>query len=83
MRVLLSSSLLKSKVWPKVLKTFYFCSNYVMGGQLFLLHNVFGTFSFLISFFLLNLPTHSKELLRGAREFVENHYNFRLPEFFF
>lgn len=53
-----------------------------MRGQLFLLHNVFGTFSFPISLFLPNLLTHNMELLRGPREYGENQYNFCLPEIF-
>lgn len=66
----------------EILRMFYFCNNYVMRGQLFLLHNVFGTFSFPVSLFLLNLLTYNKKLLRMPREFGENQYNFCLPEIF-
>lgn len=37
-----------------------------MRGQLFLLHNVFGTFSFTVSLFLPDLLAHNKELIKGG-----------------
>lgn len=39
-------------------------------------------FCFPLPFFLQNLLTHNKEVLRGAREFGGNQYNFILPWIF-
>lgn len=61
---------------------FYFCNNYVTRGQLFLLHNVLGTFSFPISLFLTDFPAHNIELVMRPREFRENHYNSSLSDIF-
>lgn len=57
MMVLLSLVFWNQRFGGWVLKMFYFQSNYVMRGQLFLLYHVFGTYSFPISFFLVNLLT--------------------------